>query len=74
MEFPSTEKVLPLSSVSPEEAQISWNGDEVVVGVISKNANLQSATGLDESGLIKRLGSPWTPDEALKNCKQCNCN
>lgn len=68
-DFPSTEDTLPLSAVVIEDnEQIPQYDGEAIIAVLASNVNVQIATGLDESGLKKRLGVAWTPESAMRDC------
>lgn len=54
--------------LTPEE--VSWSGVDVnaALTLLATSPNVQDATGLDSTGLRKRLSHKWTATEALQDC------
>ncbi|TRM67653.1 hypothetical protein BD626DRAFT_564571 [Schizophyllum amplum] len=49
------------------EADIMWHGVDAQSAIMSliSSANVQRATGMDQQGLLRRLGAKWTADAVL---------
>lgn len=68
--FPESETAMPLSSITiPAEGLSLFIDYTAVISALSQSPNVQLVTGLDESFLRKRLEIPWTPENALRDCK-----
>ncbi|KAL5530378.1 EFR3 [Sanghuangporus sanghuang] len=75
--FPDSEEPLGLhflSEVEGNDESNSWCGNEPVILSVSKNTNIQRATGFDEASLAKRLGIQWSPDNALRDSVESSLN
>ncbi|KNZ74798.1 Protein EFR3 [Termitomyces sp. J132] len=59
----------PVEFPSAVDSTVEWKGVSVsaALDILTNSSSVLEATGLDREGLLHRLSSLWTPDEALKN-------
>ncbi|KAI0071084.1 hypothetical protein K474DRAFT_1607515 [Panus rudis PR-1116 ss-1] len=57
---------IPIRTDPEEDAPVTTLNVEELIAALAARQSVQEATGLDETGLLKRFTTQWTPESALQ--------